>query len=47
MQKERYLAGNKLVRTYNEATDMIRDERTGKTYSWKKTMKKGKYPFLD
>ena len=47
MEVERNRAGNELIRTYNEATDMIRDERSNKTFSYKKTFKKGKYPFLD
>lgn len=38
----RYAAGKEVVRTYNECTDRIKDHDTGKEYSWKHTIGKGK-----
>jgi peptide chain release factor 1 len=39
--KNRYSAGTRVVRTYNEAKDRVTDHETGKQYSFKKTIGKG------
>jgi protein subunit release factor A len=40
-EKERNEAGSKVIRTYNECTDMVKDHDTGKKYSYRKTIGKG------
>jgi len=39
--KERYAAGFERVRTYHEPNDRVVDHRTGKTWSYRRTVGKG------
>jgi len=42
IEKKRYEAGHKKVRTYNLAEDYIRNEKTGEKFSARQTFKKNK-----
>lgn len=41
--KERFLAGNERVRTYNEADNRVYDHASGEQFSWDGVMVKGEF----
>lgn len=41
-QRERYAAGQKVVRTYHQPDDRVTDHDTGKQYSYREVVEKGK-----